>query len=122
MKKANAILAEYELWASDLTKNAAKNTHDPQLKEKFEQISAINKLFYEKFNKENEKKEKDETAEELKMLINSYFCHKAVLDALSIYMPLPDRPSDTDEAFDREAAFCREIIDEMTIRIKTENE
>ena len=116
-KNLNSELAKYQLWAADQMKIYAEKTTDPQLKKKYEQITALNRMFYQNLLDGDEdnnigKKELDETD----MLMRTFFVQNAVYRVFSEQLFNEHRPKQTDEICDRLVMICRELLDEAEIR------
>lgn len=113
-------LASYQLWAADQMKLCARETEDAQLKSQYEQIAAVNRMLYEKLTYDRGTALKREpAAQEVKRLLRAFFCQKALYDTLSQLMCRCVRPPVLDEMLDRQVKICRQLSEEMQIRLKT---
>ncbi|MBE6788607.1 MAG: hypothetical protein E7539_02975 [Ruminococcaceae bacterium] len=121
-EKEKRNLADMQAWAADEMKNYAEKTQDPQLKKKYEQICAINRLFYEQLKTDqNDEKPKSRIELETDMLLRAYFCQNALYTAFSSLLTEYERPPKIDEMCDRQVTLCRELLDEAKSRINVIN-
>ena len=109
-------------WAAEQMKVNAEKSNDPQLKKKYQQTAAINRIFYEQLGGENDcKNEKTEAQKETELLMFSYFLQNALFREFSQYLTAQNRVERLDEICDRQVLLCRELLDEAVSRLKVEN-
>lgn len=115
-------LALMQKWAAEQMKQNAEKSCDPQLKKKYEQTAAINRIFYEQLGLKNEQdKEQSDMQKETELLMFSYFLQNALFREISQYLTASDRIERLDEICDRQVLLCRELLDEANSRIEAEN-
>lgn len=115
-------LALMQKWAAEQMKQNAEKSCDPQLKKKYEQTAAINRIFYEQLGLKNEQdKEQSDMQKETELLMFSYFLQNALFREFSQYLTASDRIERLDEICDRQVLLCRELLDEANNRIEAEN-
>lgn len=115
-------LALMQKWAAEQMKQNAEKSCDPQLKKKYEQTAAINRIFYEQLGLKNEQdKEQSDMQKETELLMFSYFLQNALFREFSQYLTASDRIERLDEICDRQVLLCRELLDEANSRIEAEN-
>lgn len=112
-----SMLSDFEIFAADNLKSLALETHDPQMKTKYEQIAGLNRGFYEKLKNEqqgsNEEKPIDK---EIALIMRAYFVEKALYTAVCEYSVGSERPSIIDELVDRHTLILRELLNEASWR------
>ena len=122
INKQKEKLAKMQAWAADEMKNCAEKSCDPQLKKKYEQTAAINRIFYEQLNEEKASDtEKSEIERETEILLRAYFLQNALYREFSLFLTEQNRPQKIDEMCDRQVLICRELLDEAENRIKVIN-
>ena len=121
-KKLCRKLADYQLWAADEMKRFAEKTGDPQLKKKYEQTAALNRMFYEELaTNDNDTENKSKIVSETDMLMRAYYIQQALYNVFSELMCESERPEGLDKICDRQIMICREILDEAQSRISVIN-
>jgi len=116
-------LALMQKWAMQEMKKSAETTQDPQLKKKYEQTAAINRIFYEQFStKKEEQKEKSDIQRETETLLFAFFVQNTLFKEFSALLTRYNRPEKIDEICDRQVLICREILDEAENRMRTVDE
>lgn len=121
-KKTQKKLALMQKWAAEQMKQNAEKSCDPQLKKKYEQTAAINRIFYEQLNSEDDnKKEMSKMQKETELLMFSYFLQNALFREFSQYLTASKRIERLDEICDRQVLLCRELLDEASSRVEVEN-
>ena len=112
-----SLLADLELFAADNLKSLAKQTHDPQMKTKYEQIAGLNRSFYDKLEKEKQSDENEKPIDnEIELIMRAYFTEKALYTAVCEYSVGNERPSIIDELVDRHTLILRELLTEANWR------
>ena len=120
--KTRRKLADMQLWAADEMKKYAEITSDPQLKKKYEQVAALNRLFYEQLaTEDNDKTQKSMIVSETDMLMRAYYCQNSLYQVFSQLMTEDKRPDGLDEICDRQIMICRELLGEAENRISVIN-
>ncbi len=121
-EKLRRKLADYQLWAADEMKRFAEKTGDPQLKKKYEQTAALNRMFYEQLaTNDNDTGNKSPIVSETDMLMRAYYIQQALYNVFSELMCESERPEGLDKICDRQIMVCREILDEAQSRINVIN-
>ena len=111
------ILADFELFAADNLKSLALETHDPQMKTKYEQIAGINRSFYEKLENEIRGAQKEKSIDkEINLIMRAYFVEKSLYTAICEHSIGGERPNIIDELVDRHTLILRELLTEANWR------
>ncbi len=112
-----SLLADFEIFAADNLKSLALETHDPQMKTKYEQIAGLNRGFYDKLEKEKQSDANEKPIDkEINLIMRAYFVEKALYAAICEYSVGSERPSIIDELVDRHTLILRELLTEANWR------
>ena len=121
-EKIKRYLADMQLWAADEMKEYAEKSCDPQLKKKYQQITALNRSFYEILaTDDKDNKSRSKIVSETDLLLRAYYCQSAVCQGVFAVMVEDERPDRIDEICDRQIMICRELLDEANGRINLIN-
>lgn len=111
-------LSEWLWWSAQEMKKAAKQTHDPTLKIKYEQIAGISREYHDKLEASNEEKEDSEINREIDILKAAYFCTQSVFWRFNMW-PLEKDNTLVDEIVDTQKTIVRQLYSEIEKREKT---
>lgn len=122
MKKSNIEIIEklkdFQLWAAEEMKIKAEKSEDSQLKDKYSQIAALNRLYFEKLSGTpfvSNKLNKEES--EIKMLKEALFCQSAVYNAFSLECISSLQPEDCENILCGQIKICTDILKELEKRL-----
>ena len=117
--KTTRLLANFELFSADCLKQIALESHDPQMKTKYEQIAGLNRGFYDKLNKDDNRLSKEKNIDrEIELIMQAYFVEKSLYTAVCEYSVESERPDIIDELVDRHTLILRELLTEANWRIQ----
>lgn len=124
--KIASELAELEMFAADKLKSLAGETHDPQMKTKYEQIAGLNRGFFESLKKEAGADANHKPIDkEIELIMRAYYVEKTLYTTICEYSVENERPDIIDELVDRHTLILRELLIEKNWRtqaLKKENE